>query len=216
MKKTKEEAQKTKEAIIKAASEVFCDHGYASTKLEEIAKKAKLTRGAIYWNFKNKEDLFCTLIDTSFKQIDTSIKPIWESDLGALEKFEKTIKTFLKEIKRSNKIKILTFIHNPIFNNLKSDVDKKAQRLLEKNRSERIKRLEVLIEQAKKTGEIRKDITSHQISNSFFIYLIGLMKFTLIPSNKDISQRDLNSLIKIYLDGIKNPSFKYKEENVNV
>jgi TetR/AcrR family acrAB operon transcriptional repressor len=56
--KTKEEAQATREKILDAAEVVFHDKGVAHASLEEIAAHAQVTRGAIYWHFKDKAELF--------------------------------------------------------------------------------------------------------------------------------------------------------------
>jgi TetR/AcrR family transcriptional regulator, acrAB operon repressor len=56
--RTKEEAQATRSRILDAAERVFEAHGVSGTSLHEIAQAAGLTRGAIYWHFKDKADLF--------------------------------------------------------------------------------------------------------------------------------------------------------------
>ena len=56
--RTKEEAQETRMRILDAAEEVFHDKGVANASLEEIAAAAEVTRGAIYWHFKDKAELF--------------------------------------------------------------------------------------------------------------------------------------------------------------
>ncbi|WP_162846913.1 TetR family transcriptional regulator [Marinicella litoralis] len=61
MRKTKEEAQKTKEKILTGALDCFSEQGYFNTSLDEIAKRAAVTRGAIYWHFKNKPEIFDAL-----------------------------------------------------------------------------------------------------------------------------------------------------------
>jgi len=61
--KTKEEAEATREAILEAASKVFADEGVAQASLEKIAAEAGVTRGAVYWHFKNKPDIFRALYD---------------------------------------------------------------------------------------------------------------------------------------------------------
>ncbi|GGX91794.1 TetR family transcriptional regulator [Litchfieldella qijiaojingensis] len=61
--KTKAEAAATREALLDAAEEVFYEKGVARTSLEEIARHAGMTRGAVYWHFKNKADLFMALLD---------------------------------------------------------------------------------------------------------------------------------------------------------
>ena len=56
--RTKEEAQETRSSILDAAERVFYDKGVANASLEDIAGAAEVTRGAIYWHFKDKGELF--------------------------------------------------------------------------------------------------------------------------------------------------------------
>ena len=61
MKRTKEEAAATRATVLKAALSVFSAKGYAAATLDDVAAAAKVTRGAIYWHFKSKADLYNTL-----------------------------------------------------------------------------------------------------------------------------------------------------------
>ncbi|MBC7788222.1 MAG: TetR family transcriptional regulator [Methylophilaceae bacterium] len=56
--KTKQDASITRQLIIDAAREVFAVRGVSRTTLEHIATKAGVTRGAVYWHFENKSQLF--------------------------------------------------------------------------------------------------------------------------------------------------------------
>ncbi len=62
MRRTKEEAEKTRLALLKAALSVFSQKGYAATTLEDVAKEAGMTRGAIYWHFGSKAELYSALL----------------------------------------------------------------------------------------------------------------------------------------------------------
>ncbi|RWR00701.1 transcriptional regulator [[Pantoea] beijingensis] len=55
--KTKQQALETRNHIIDAAIAQFSEHGVSATSLADIASAAGVTRGAIYWHFKNKTDL---------------------------------------------------------------------------------------------------------------------------------------------------------------
>jgi TetR/AcrR family acrAB operon transcriptional repressor len=55
---TKKEALETRSRILDAAEDVFHACGVSQTSLADIAAAADLTRGAIYWHFENKSDLF--------------------------------------------------------------------------------------------------------------------------------------------------------------
>src|SRR5512139_238056 len=61
MRRTKEEAAITRATVLKAALSVFSAKGYAAATLDDVASAAKVTRGAIYWHFKSKADLYNTL-----------------------------------------------------------------------------------------------------------------------------------------------------------
>lgn len=63
MRRTKEEAAITRATLLKTALSVFSAKGYAATTLDDVAKAAKVTRGAIYWHFKSKADLYNTLVE---------------------------------------------------------------------------------------------------------------------------------------------------------
>jgi len=55
---TKEKALETRDRILDAAEDVFHEKGVSNTSLNDVAQAAGVTRGAIYWHFKNKADLF--------------------------------------------------------------------------------------------------------------------------------------------------------------
>ena len=63
VRRTKEEAQATRSHILDTAELVFEQRGVSGTSLAEIAKAAGLTRGAIYWHFENKADLFNAMME---------------------------------------------------------------------------------------------------------------------------------------------------------
>lgn len=85
MKKTKLEAQKTREQLLDAALEIFWRNGVSNTPLQAIANEAGLTRGALYWHFKNKEDLFDALFEQNFSPFIEQLEQIPQQSGNALE-----------------------------------------------------------------------------------------------------------------------------------
>lgn len=61
--RTKEEAEETRTLILDTAERVFHEKGVSRTSLADIAQAAGVTRGAIYWHFKNKLDLFNAMME---------------------------------------------------------------------------------------------------------------------------------------------------------
>jgi len=66
---------RTRAKLLEAARALIREHGYEHTTLEHIAKKAGMTTGAIYGNFKNRDDLFIALAQTYWAPIEPQVKP---------------------------------------------------------------------------------------------------------------------------------------------
>jgi len=62
MRRTKKEAALTRESLLKAGLSVFSHKGYSSTTLDDVAREAGVTRGAIYWHFGSKAELYNALL----------------------------------------------------------------------------------------------------------------------------------------------------------
>lgn len=71
--RTKEDAEKTRQEILYSALDIFCEKGYSKTTFDEIAKRINLTKGAVYWHFRNKPDIIAALIKESFSRTNEAI-----------------------------------------------------------------------------------------------------------------------------------------------
>ncbi|RKR53124.1 TetR family transcriptional regulator [Yokenella regensburgei] len=81
--KTKQQALETRQHILDVALRLFSQQGVSSTSLAEIAKSAGVTRGAIYWHFKNKSDLFSEiweLSESSISDLETEYRAKFPGD----------------------------------------------------------------------------------------------------------------------------------------
>jgi AcrR family transcriptional regulator len=71
-----EQREQTRTCLVHAAAKVFSRRGYDKASLDEVAEQAGFTKGAVYSNFKGKEDLFLATIDAHFEQRLASIKRV--------------------------------------------------------------------------------------------------------------------------------------------
>lgn len=62
MRRTKEEALQTRENVLKAALDIFSSNSYSDVSLTQIAEAVNMSKGVVYWHFKNKADLLEKLI----------------------------------------------------------------------------------------------------------------------------------------------------------
>jgi AcrR family transcriptional regulator len=67
--------ERTRSKLLEAARALIREKGYEHTTLEEIAERAGMTTGAIYGNFKNRDDLLIALGQTYWAPIKPRVKP---------------------------------------------------------------------------------------------------------------------------------------------
>ncbi len=117
MKKTKEEAALTKAMLINSAMDVLSNTSYKAARLEDIASAVGVTRGAIYWHFQNKLNLYRQLLKTAFEFSMKDIYIILDSTRPTVKKIEDVIDYLLGEKlhshQQSAQIYNLLFIEKP-------------------------------------------------------------------------------------------------------
>jgi AcrR family transcriptional regulator len=59
----KAEGLDAREALLEAALEVFAERGFRDSSVDEIAERAGYSKGAVYWHFSSKDDLFFALLE---------------------------------------------------------------------------------------------------------------------------------------------------------
>ncbi len=58
-----EQYEKTRTALLTVAYELFAERGYADVSTKDIVERAEVTRGALYYHFRNKKSLFCVVFE---------------------------------------------------------------------------------------------------------------------------------------------------------
>lgn len=179
--RTKEDALKTREAIIDAAIELFASKGVSSTTLANIASKAGVTRGAVYWHFSNKDDLLEALRDMVLKPfVDLDAmrdKPEIENPIELLYQSQISFFRHLQEDKRL--VKILTIFLMKFENS--GDLDQifihKANCHLKK-----IEKIEVFLKKAVEKKQLPKDFDTRMGAIAVISFIDGLIhNFILFP-----------------------------------
>ena len=79
-------AEKTKEYIIKTSAPIFSKQGYVGTSISDITKATGLTKGALYGNFKNKEDIALAAFEYNANKLLAKIDEKLRVDGNSLDK----------------------------------------------------------------------------------------------------------------------------------
>lgn len=107
--RTKEEAEETRETILAVAERLFLELGVADVSLEQIAVAAGFTRGAVHWHFQNKQGLLLALVDRMglpMQQLADKLKI--DETLDPLKELTEATTRLLSELEMDPKRKRLT------------------------------------------------------------------------------------------------------------
>ena len=137
--------------ILKAALTEFGESGLAGARLDDIAKRAGLSKGTIYLYFPNKEELFREVVrHTVVSQIEESERQFVEVTASATEALKIFMRTFWRFIRSSQFAPLFRLIHAEIHNH--PDL---AQFYAEEVVTRRHRLISSIISRGVETGEFR-------------------------------------------------------------
>lgn len=82
---TKEEL--SREMIIETARKLFVENGYEKSSMRQVATVLKCSHGAIYYHFKNKQELFQEIVSADFGKLDLLLDEIMSSPMESKQKY---------------------------------------------------------------------------------------------------------------------------------
>jgi AcrR family transcriptional regulator len=91
-------SEERKLQIIEAAVSVFAREGFNKARMDDIADKAGLSKGALYWYFKSKDAIISAILDSLFDREISRIRKMVDVDLPAREMLEVYINSVTEDI----------------------------------------------------------------------------------------------------------------------
>lgn len=189
VRKTKEQAQETRQQIIDAARKVFHQWGVNRSSLDMVARVAGLTRGAIYWHFRDKAELFLAVRENVLVPIRTEIGAIVGSEHYAdpLDGIEAALKRFFQILDTSPSVRmVLETIacrceQVAEFADVQSEIDRPTTEFLAK--------LENAYRAAAVMGTLRPGLDPRLTACDTWAFAYGLM-YRLLSGDADVGFRN--------------------------
>jgi TetR/AcrR family acrAB operon transcriptional repressor len=199
LRRTKRESERTRQGILAAARKVFARQGVTRTTLEEIAAAAGVTRGAIYWHFADKNELFFAMREQvavpMIDQIDLALVRADGSDpLAGVERFLLGILEALESDAAARQtFQIMGF---------KCEYVGKFERELVLQRlrcSELITKLTQTYGRAQRAGQLRIGLRPPMVAVETCSFLIGLTRLWLLDARRSLVRRVARRLISAHV-----------------
>lgn len=107
MRKSKAETERTIQSLMEIARRHFTAYGYANVVLEDVAKEAGLTRGALYHHFNNKKGLFLAVFEAVQKEIGEYVEAAAANNNDSWQQLMNGCQAFLEGAVESHNQRIL-------------------------------------------------------------------------------------------------------------
>ena len=199
VRKTKEEAEETRKALIYAARRVFHECGVSRSTLEKIAAAAGVTRGAVYWHFKDKAELFFAMREDVFAPLVERTDAYLLSDRfdNPLDAIEASITEFFRVLEDSSVVREVFEImisrceYVGEFASVEEEIGRPAQDFLAK--------IERVYQQAADKGMLRSGIDPLDAASDTWAFTSGLLHLLLsCQRGSDLSQK-VPAMIRVHM-----------------
>jgi TetR/AcrR family acrAB operon transcriptional repressor len=201
VKKTREEARATRESLLVAALQVFRERGVAHTRLSDVAERAGVTRGAIYWHFKDKAELFQAVCERGTLPVEALLaeasQSVQRDPLATVRQLALMALTRLAQHADTQAM------FDVIFH--KCEFTEELAPVVAKNDADRaacLSQVQQLFEQAVACGQLPADTDTFLATQGLHAYMVGLMhEWVLNPESYDLAAC-AQPLLDCYLAGL--------------
>lgn len=202
VRRTKEEAQETRSQILDAAEKAFYEHGVGRTTLAKIAEVAGVTRGAIYWHFSNKSDLFQAMFERAHLPFEALAKASEsESEPDPLGRMRELLVQLFKQtasdaqVRRINEILFHKCEYTDELNDLRQQ--------MQDNSIDCDQRIELTLRNAINKGQLPADLHTQRAAICLHSFIDGaLAKWLLAPKSFALG-KEAERLVDAALDMLR-------------
>lgn len=192
MRRTKEEAMKTRAAIMESALEVFGVKNFSNASVSEITARIGLSKGAFYWHFKNKQDILLKIVEESCAKGDEETVNIYSSTpytIGSMRTYFKDAIERLKTDEHYKKIhKLMIRRHE-----WPDDIQQRVFEIMQSSMANQQKRIESYLTQQQNEGRVKKSISAKKAAAMLtgISHGIGIMQLSGLLPEEFIESLDL-------------------------
>jgi len=206
MRRTKKEAEQTRRRIMAAALRTFNRRGIARTTLSQIAKAARVTRGAIYWHFSGKEALLGAIReDVSLPLIDQSdFTLLDDASAPPLDRVERFLADLLRAVEEDQHTRLAFCVMSfkcEYVGALGSELDEYVRK------NERLcYALTRAYGEAAARGDLRPGLLPRLAALDTIIFVAGLMRLWLLDEEQTGVRKEARRLIRAHVEGRRVPA----------
>ena len=195
--KTEKDSMKTRSRLLEAALDVFSEKSFSEVTLDEIAGRISMTKGALYWHFKNKSDILSKMIEEVCLDLERAFAEKYGKPETFADLFEYYKKKLLTPDGNDKYLKVYALILRRYEwpEDARSEVFTILRSLMKKEKT----MINELLLKSLREKSIRDDIVAEDVSSAITSVFYGLFMLTL----DDIVTDDLSKCIDFICDAFR-------------
>ncbi len=180
--RTKQDAEETRKNILKAALDIIYEKGYARSTFVDIAKEIKLTKGAVYWHFKSKPEMFLALSRQMEKRNESMSQNMFDKTDTLMELKEMLFEMILltAEDEAFRKYYTIVFYRMEWTEELLT-----IKQFFDHQNELMLGWIADVLRHARSENEIPRDSNIHHLSKALYGFFGGLLSYCLSATEKD-------------------------------
>tara|TARA_B100000401_G_scaffold299335_1_gene205475 strand:- start:284 stop:853 length:570 start_codon:yes stop_codon:yes gene_type:complete len=180
-----------------AAQVVVASKGYDQARMDDIVEKAQLSKGAIYWYYKSKKDIYLSLIDYWFNEYSAGVLKSLEDKDSSSEQLKSLFEYFVDQFDQNpDTFKIMVEFWRT--SGLDVDFNNKLQEIY----SQFLEYIIDIIKNGIESGEF-KEVDPRITALSILINIEGIHWFTLFDKSGVEAHEYINTISNFILNGLK-------------
>ncbi|WP_269619283.1 TetR family transcriptional regulator [Zhongshania sp. BJYM1] len=203
MRRSKADAKVTRIRILDAAGKLFASHGIARTRLSDVATLAGVTRGAIYWHFKDKEALIEAMMDSVGAPTDAALEALSNTDNPEILSLSSLRDIIIDAFERTNQLPALEQITRFVFRYSLCNETEALTIRINRDRDLAIVRLTRFLSNAQQAGLIKSELNPHCLAIHVRTHIVGLFHHHLSTPPPGLSTEYVTASLDLLLDGLK-------------
>tara|TARA_X000001036_G_scaffold265840_1_gene246946 strand:+ start:145 stop:747 length:603 start_codon:yes stop_codon:yes gene_type:complete len=189
-----------KKQIMDAAQAIVVKKGYDQSRMDDIVKIAQLSKGAIYWYYKSKKDVYLSLIDYWFNEYSEGILENFNDSDSASMQLKSLFNYFVDQFEKNpDTFKIMVEFWRTA--GLDQDFNDKLQEIY----SQFLEYIIDIIKNGINNGEFKK-VNPRITALSILINIEGIHWFTLFDKSGVEAHEYINTISNFILNGLKKKS----------
>ncbi len=204
-KRREREKENRKTAILKAARKLFFEKGFKSVTVDSIAKKAELSKGAVYLYFKSKDEIYSKILLNDIDKFHERVSGLSEGGGKASDMLIQLSSVYVDFFLKDRELFriLITFMLHANHSNLPDDL----RNHIIKSTNKTVDVIEKIFKYGIDSGEFQPSINVRQIRNAHWGLLNGIISLYIFIGSEsrreELIRSTINTSLDIFIKGLK-------------